>query len=106
MSANVEFVRYVREQPLGVLAGGSFFGGHAIKSGGRQFAMVMGNILYLRVDDTTRQAYEAQGSTRFSNVTKSGVGQVRKYFRAPDELPDDRDKLIAWAREAIAAAGH
>ncbi len=106
MSANAEFVRHVRDQlaPLGALTGGTFFGGHAIKSGGRQFAMVMGNTLYFRVNDTTRADYEAAGSAPFAYTTKKGVVQVRTYFRAPEALLDDRDLLVAWAHRAVAAA--
>ena len=40
MSASKEFVGHIREQlsSLGELSDGRFFGGHALKSGGRQFA--------------------------------------------------------------------
>jgi DNA transformation protein and related proteins len=107
VSANAEFVAYVREllAPLGDIRDGKFFGGHAMKHGANQFAMVMGNTLYFRVDDGSRPAYEKKGSKPFSYATKNGVVQVRKYYAAPAELLDDPAQLLVWARQAIGAAG-
>jgi DNA transformation protein and related proteins len=106
MSASAEFVSYVREMltPLGNIRDGKFFGGHAIKQGAKQFAMVMGNTLYFRVDDDSRPAYEKRGSKPFSYSTKNGVVQVRKYYAVPAELLDDPVQLVAWARQAVTAA--
>ncbi|SMC29835.1 DNA transformation protein [Andreprevotia lacus DSM 23236] len=106
MSASPEFVAYVREQlaALGPLADGKFFGGHAFKHGGTQFAMVMGNTLYFCVNDQTRSKYEQAGSEAFSYATKNGRVQVRKYFSAPAELFEDSAELLRWTNEAIAAA--
>lgn len=107
MGASAEYLSFVREllAPLGAVSDGKFFGGQLIKYRGIQFAMVMGNTLYLRVNDATRPAYEARGSLPFSYQTKKGVVQVRKYYAAPEALMDDREQLLAWARLAIAAAG-
>ena len=68
MTANAEFVAFITEQlaPMGPLVAGRFFGGHAFKSGEVQFAMIMGNTLYLRVDDKTRPAFEEKGAMPFS----------------------------------------
>ena len=68
MTANAEFVAFITEQlaPMGPLAAGRFFGGHAFKSGEVQFAMIMGNTLYLRVDEKTRPAFEEKGAVPFS----------------------------------------
>ena len=106
MSASKEFVNHVRELlgPLGELSDGSFFGGHALKHGGRQFAMIMGNTLYLRVDDQTRPAYVAKGSKPFSYLTRVRRVEVRTYFAAPEALLDSQPELLAWARQAIGAA--
>ena len=106
MSASKEFVSHVREllRPLGELGDGAFFGGHALKHGGRQFAMIMGNTLYLRVDDQTRPAYVAKGSQPFSYLTRIRRVEVRTYFAAPDELMESPSELVAWARQAIGAA--
>src|SRR6266850_1682641 len=101
MSASPEFVSHVRDllAPLGHLSDGKFFGGHAIKHRGSQIAMVMGNTLYFRVSDGTRSRYEQKGCRPFSYSTKNGIVQVRKYYAAPEELFENREELLAWARQ-------
>ena len=81
MSADREFVAFVSElfEPLGPLTSGRFFGGHAFKRDGVQFAMVMGNTLYLRVDDETRPAYRNAGAEAFSYTTKKGRVMVESF---------------------------
>ena len=82
MSADPEFVAFISEifEPLGPLAAGRFFGGHAFKLDGTQFAMVMGNTLYLKVDDETRPAYRDAGAEAFSYTTKKGRVMVESYY--------------------------
>ena len=107
MSASKEFVSHVREllSSIGELSDGKFFGGHALKHQGKQFAMIMGNTLYLRVNDETRPEYLLKGSKPFSYLTKARRVDVRTYFSVPDELLESKDALLAWSREAILAAG-
>lgn len=106
MAADPEFVAFVTEllEPLGPLAAGRFFGGHAFKLDGVQFAMVMGNTLYLKVDDETRSRFEEAGAEAFSYATRKGRVMVESYYAAPDGLLDDADELVDWARTALDAA--
>ncbi|MFK5951162.1 MAG: TfoX/Sxy family protein [Methylococcales bacterium] len=106
MSVSAEFIEYVKELfiPLGSLENGSFFGGFAFKSGTKQFAMIMGNTLYFCVNDKTRLKYEAKGMEPFSYSTKKGIVNVKKYYSAPEELFEDQEKLVEWAKEAIESA--
>jgi DNA transformation protein len=107
MSASREFVSHVREllSSIGELSDGKFFGGHALKHQGKQFAMIMGNTLYLRVNDETRPEYLLKGSKPFSYLTKARRVDVRTYFSVPDELLESKDALLTWSRKAIQAAG-
>lgn len=106
MSASPEFVAHVNEQlaPLGTLTNGKFFGGHAFKHQGIQFAMVMGNTLYFCVNEHTRARYVRDGSKPFSYATKKGRVEVRKYFSVPEDLLENQAELLQWAKQAINAA--
>lgn len=106
MSANPEFIEYVRELflPLGTLDEGKFFGGYAFKSGSKQFAMIMKDTLYFCVNDKSRPKYEEIGMEPFSYLTKKGRVKVKKYYSAPAELFEDQEQLIEWANEAIDSA--
>lgn len=106
MSASPAFVAYISEQlaPLGGLTSGQFFGGHAFRHNGTQFALVMRNTLYFCVDGSTRPLYISAGSQPFSYNTARGPVEVRRYYSAPESLFDDSSNLLQWARQAIAAA--
>lgn len=106
MSASAEFVAYTKDQlsALGPLGEGVFFGGFAFRKDGVQFAMVMGNTLYLRVDDLSRPHFEAQDMSAFSYMTRRGRVRVKTYYAVPEMVLEDSDTLVHWAREALRAA--
>ena len=106
MAANREFVKYVSDLllPMEPLQDGVFFGGHAFKSNGDQFAMIMGNVLYLRVDTQSIAGFEQAGSQPFKYNTRRGEVFVRSYYTVPEEIMDNPDLLIAWATRALQAA--
>ena len=106
MSASPEFIEYVKELfiPLGSLEKGMFFGGFAFKYDTKQFAMIMSNTLYFCVNDQTRPKYETKGMEPFSYSTKRGIVKVKRYYSVPEELFEDQEQLILWAKEAIESA--
>jgi len=106
MSASKEFIEYVMEllEPVGVIEGSRFFGGYGIKSSSTQFAMIMGNSLYFVVDDSTRPKYEKLEKKPFSYMTKNGQRLVKRYFEVPEDLLEDPETLLEWAKESILVA--
>lgn len=81
-----------------------FFGGTALVHDDVQFAMVMGDTLYLVVDEVTRPRFEAAGSVPFSYLTGRGPVTVGRYRALPGPVFDDPDALRAWIGDAIRAA--
>lgn len=63
--------------------------------------MLMGNCLVYMVDDTTRQNYEDYGMECFWYKKKTGRVNVKKYYQVPEELFEDQDTLVDWARQSI-----
>lgn len=77
------------------------FGGMGIKSGGLSFALIMNDVLYFKVDDSTRPDYEARGMRPF----QPRPGQVsRSYFELPQDVLASKVRLGAWVVKAIDAA--
>ena len=109
MTASAEYTEYVLEmlEPIGPVRTGRFFGGAGIFSGSVQFAMIMGNSLYLVVNDSTRPKYKRAGMAPFSYRTRKGRIQVRKYYEVPEDVLTDPEQLRLWAEESrrIAANG-
>ena len=66
--------------------------------------MIIDDVLYFVVDDTTRPKYEEKGMHPFSYQKKTGVVNVRKYYAAPEELFEDEEQMTEWAREALETA--
>jgi TfoX/Sxy family transcriptional regulator of competence genes len=81
-----------------------FFGGTALVHDDVQFAMVMGDTLYLVADELTRPRHEAAGSTPFSYPTGRGPVTVHRYQTLPRQVLDDPSALRTWIDEAIRAA--
>lgn len=89
---------------LGHIAVRRMFGGAAIYNDGIVFALLQDETLYLKVDDTSRAAFEAEGLEPFTYETKNGLGEIASYYRAPERLLDDGEELRAWSLKAIAVA--
>ncbi|WP_242108772.1 TfoX/Sxy family protein [Luteimonas aquatica] len=105
MRTDNEFLRYVLEQlsPLPDLRAAAFFSGIGIRSATAMFAMLMDGSLYFATDEATRPQYLALGSRRFSYRMKTRLVET-KFFEVPAEIIDERERLLAFARAAIAVA--
>jgi DNA transformation protein len=62
-------------------------------------------VLYLKTDDESRAAFEAEGLEPFSFV-KQGKRISTSYWRAPELLLDDRAEMQQWVARALQAARH
>jgi DNA transformation protein len=80
------------------------FGGAGIYADGMMFALVAGEIIYLKVDDETASAFEQEGLAPFTYSKKPGRQAVMSYRRMPDRCYDDPDEMAVWAARAFAAA--
>ena len=79
------------------------FGGYGLYRQGLMFALVADDVLYMKVDDANRPAYEVAGMGPFTYDGKSKTVTL-PYWEAPSELFDDTDTMIEWAKGAFAAA--
>ncbi len=80
------------------------FSGQGIYAGGVIFAIVAGDVIYLKTDDTTRPAFEREHATALTFTKKTGQRMVTSYWRLPDRLYDAPDELSQWTRQALAVA--
>ncbi len=101
--ADVEFLRDLC-RPLGNVTSKRMFGGLCLWHDGLPFALVIDDALWFKVDAENAAAFEARALPRFSYTTKTGRRTVMSYARAPEEVWDDPDEFVTWARIAIAAA--
>ena len=78
------------------------FGGAGLYLDGVMFGLVHGDALHFRVDDATRPRYESAGCAPFE--PRPGVKSLT-WLSVPEDVLEDPDALVAWAREAVRAAG-
>lgn len=80
------------------------FGGAGIYADGLMFALVVGEVVYLKASTAGAAAFEREGCGPFCYETRHGRKAVMSYWRMPERLYDEPDELADWARDALAAA--
>ena len=88
---------------FGPVAVRRMFGGAGLYADDVMFGLVSEGVIYLKSDDRSRPAFEAEGLGPFT-YGKAEKRVVMSYWRMPDRLYDDPDELARWAAEALAAA--
>lgn len=106
MSTSAEYLDYLRElfAPLGSIRSKRMFGGAGIYCDEIFFALVVSDVLYLKVDEQNRAEFEREGLEPFSYEAQGRERVTMSYYRAPDEALDSPALMQPWARSAIAAA--
>ena len=85
--------------PLGAITSRAMMGGHILYSNGVVFALIAGNALFLKVDDSTRPRFEALNLKAFQPFPdKPGTMQ---YYPPPAEFFEDADVMAEWGRAAV-----
>ncbi len=78
------------------------FGGVGIYLDNLFFALIADDVLYFKVDDTTRGAYEALGMAVFKPYSNRST--IMAYYEVPTETLEDTDQLRTWGRQAVEVA--
>jgi DNA transformation protein len=80
----------------------TMFGGVGLYSGDLFFALMDDDVLYFKVDDTTRARFEQRGMGPFRSAGDGG--EVMQYYEVPAEVMEDAEALAPWAAEAVEVA--
>jgi DNA transformation protein len=80
----------------------SMFGGVGLYSGTMFFALVDNDVLYFKVDDATREAFESRGMRPFRPFGEGG--EVMQYWEVPADVLEDPDALRRWGEDAVGVA--
>ena len=107
MPVTDSFVDFVLEQldAVGSITPKRMFGGVGLYADDLFFALVAGDVLYLKGDDATRGARETAGARPFQPYPDRPRGKgTMQYYSVPAAILEDGDALLAWATQAIAIA--
>ena len=80
----------------------AMFGGVGIYSAGIFFALIDDDRLYLKVDETNRDDFEARGMGPFTPF--GDPSHVMGYYELPSGVLDDPAELSVWVEKAVAVA--
>jgi DNA transformation protein len=78
----------------------NMFGGAGIYADGVMFALLADDVLYLKTDEISAQAFRTEGMEPFTYLTEGKGPVVMSYFEVPPRLLEEPEELAAWAREA------
>jgi DNA transformation protein and related proteins len=101
-----DFVRYCCDllNAAGTVMARRMFGGYGLSVQGMNFAIIIADTLYLKVDPTTQAQFAQVGSVPFTYEKRTGGVAVMSYFTAPTEAMESPAEMAHWARLALAAA--
>jgi DNA transformation protein len=105
MPISGEFLKYVLEQ-LSTVRGVTarrMFGGVGLYGEGVFFGLIANDVVYFRVSDENRAAYEARGMRPFRPFPDKPHVSM-SYFEVPAEVLEDGEVCAAWAVQSLAAA--
>lgn len=105
MPVSDSYKTYVLEQLARVrpdLRSRAMFGGVGVYAGDRIFGLIDDDVLYLKVDDVNRGAFEAAGMGPFQPFGPGG--EVMQYYELPDGVLDEPDELRPWVDGAVEVA--
>ncbi len=74
------------------------FGGAGLYLDDTFFAILANDVLYLKVDERSRGAFEAAGAAPFKPFADKP--HTMSYYEAPAEVMEESEELCAWARRA------
>jgi DNA transformation protein and related proteins len=104
MPVSEEYLDYVVDQLgcIGEVTAKKMFGGVGLYHDGLFFGLIASDVLYFKVDDENRPAYETAGAKPFQPYGDESYSMG--YYEVPVDVLEDVDQLRTWTKGAVAAA--
>ncbi len=101
MSVDSGLIDWIEEAtgPLGTLSKRAMMGGMTLYLDGAVFAIIANDLLWFKADKESDAIWDAEGCPRFTFEMNGKTGKMN-YRRAPDDVYDDVDAMLAWAKLA------
>lgn len=80
------------------------FSGVGIYAGDVMFALEVRDALYLKSDETTAAAFDAEDGEALSYVAARGRRMITSYRRVPERLLNEPDEFAAWTKRSLSIA--
>jgi len=106
MAPSAEYLAFIKDQmsDFGPVSIKRMFGGAGVSLDDVNFAIIAGEILYLKTDAVNEPDFAAEDLEPFSFEGRNGRRMQMSYRRAPPRVMDDADEMTLWCRKAFEAA--
>lgn len=106
MAASAAFSDFVADlfAPLGAVRVKRMFGGAGVYCGTIMFGLIDDDVLYLKVDDESKDLFAREGMAAFIYEGRDGRAMVMSYYALPERLYDEPEEAVHWARRALGVA--
>lgn len=101
MTVSENFIEYVLDQLSNWdgISKRKMFGGLALYRYGQIFSFVADDIVYLKVNEITKEKFLDAGSKPFKPFPNRPI--IESYYELPANIIEDPDKFIEWAEESL-----
>jgi len=101
MSVSNEFLEYIRDQlrEWGDVSVRRMFGGAGLYRDGKMFGLVADDVVYLKVDKTNREKYEAAGSGPLKPFDDHKT--VLSFYEVPPDIFESPVEFMEWVDESL-----
>jgi DNA transformation protein and related proteins len=105
LASSRAFETFVLDQLSGAgdIVARKMFGGVGLYCDGIFFGLIARDELYLKVDDSTRAAFVAEGARPFKPYADRPV--TMQYYSVPVSVLESAPELVRWIERAVAVAG-
>lgn len=101
MTVSENFIEYILDQLSNWdgITTRKMFGGLALYHYGQIFSFVADDVIYLKVNETTKEKFLNAGSKPFTPFPNRPV--IKSYYELPADIIEDPEKFIEWAEESL-----
>jgi len=102
MAVSNDFIEFILDQlsKWGDVAVRRMFGGAGLYRDDKMFALVADDVAYLKVDETNKDKFLAEGSLPLKPFPDKPVSM--SYYEIPPDVLENPEELIKWAEESLA----
>lgn len=107
MPQDTEFHDYVVYDVLEGIPGitsRKMFSGFGIYKDGIIFAIIADSNLYFRADSKSQPDFKKLQCEPFQYERKGKIATLKNYWRLPDEIIENKEKIFEWVEEAVRAS--
>lgn len=103
---SLEYAEFIADilAPMGPVTMERMFSGQGFRLDGIHFAMLLRGTLFLRVDEALATEMDLAGAKPFRYSTSVRTVTVDSYRGVPEEMLDEPDQVVEWAKRAVIVA--